>query len=206
MIKEKPRVMIAVPNLGSIDTRLVMKLLRWTAMPKNWEQATIVMPIGHIPHDSARNHCIDQFLQTGDTHLFFLDDDVVPPPDALEQLLAADKDVISGIYPSTYYDGKKMEMSRRNNVFSGTRDDGELIEAKGKGVQKIAFAGGGCLLIKRHVVEQLIEAPLFAFEYNNIGIMTLGEDIYFGKKLAAAGVELYAHFDVQCNHVKETVL
>lgn len=202
----KPRVTIAVPNLGHIDTRLVMKLLRWTAMPQNWEQATIIMPIGHIPHDSARNHCVDQFLQTGDTHLLFLDDDVIPPPDALQQLLEADKDVISGIYPSMYYDGRKMEMMKRNNVFSGIREDGELIEAKGKGVQKIAYAGGGCLLIRRHVVEQLVSAPYFAFEYNDVGIMTLGEDIYFGNKLKAADVDLFAHFDVQCNHVKYTIL
>jgi len=206
MTNEKPRVMIAVPNLGQLDTRLVMKLLRWVSMPVNWEQATIVAPIGHIPHDSARNYCVDQFLQTDDTHLLFLDDDVVPPVDALELLLAADKDVISGLYPSEWYDNEAGRLKKRNNVFSTIRDDGELVEATGRGVGKITSCGGGCLLIKRRVVEELVQAPWFKFHYNERGLMDIGEDVDFGKKLKAAGVELHAHFGVQCNHVKNTVL
>lgn len=203
---EKPRVMIAVPNLGKMDTRLVMKLMRWTAMPANWEQATIVAPIGHIPHDSARNYCIDQFLQTDDTHLFFLDDDVIPPVDALELLLAADKDAISGLYPSEWYDNDEGKIRKRNNVFADIRPDGELIEATGKGVQEIASCGGGCLLIKRHVVEEKVPAPWFKFHYNERGLMDVGEDVDFGKKLKAAGVKLHAHFGVQCQHAKQVLL
>lgn len=206
MIYEKPRVMIAVPNLGEMDTRLVMKLLRWVTMPRNWAQVTILAPIGHIPHDSARNYCVEQFLATDDTHLFFLDDDVVPPPDALEKLLDADVDVISGLYPSQWMDAETGKMLTRNNVFSEIRKDGELIEAKGKGVGKIMSCGGGCLLIKRHVVADKVKAPWFQFHFNEKGLMDVGEDVDFGKKLKAAGVELHAHFDVQCQHVKKILL
>ena len=206
MIQEKPRVMIAIPNLGHIDTRLMMRLIRWISMPQNWAQVSIVAPIGHIPHDSARNYCLDQFLNTDDTHIFFIDSDVVPPPDALQKLIDADKDVITGLYPSVWYDQKKQEMGKRNNVFSKVRDDGELVEAKGKGVGEIHSAGGGCILIKRHVIEQVMDAPIFKFEYNNVGMMVKGEDVYFFEKVRASGIIPYAHFDVQCNHVKETVL
>ena len=201
-----PRVMIAVPNLGTMDTRLVMKLLRWQAMPVNWEQVTIIAPIGHIPHDSARNYCIDQFLQTDDTHILFLDSDVVPPVDALEELLAADKNAISGLYPSEWYDNDDGKIKKRNNVFEDIREDGELIEAKGKGVEPIYQCGGGCLLLKRHVVEEKVKAPWFEFHYNERGLMNIGEDVDFCKKLAKADVELYAHFGVQCQHVKTVVL
>lgn len=200
-----PRVMIAIPNLGNMDTRLVMKLLRWTAMPMNWEQATIVAPIGHIPHDSARNYCVDQFLQTDDTHLFFIDSDVVPPVDALELLLAANVDVVSGLYPSEWYDNGVHRIKTRNNVFSDIREDGELIEANGKGIQEIRSCGGGCLLIKRHVLEEM-EAPWFKFHYDGKGQMNLGEDVDFCKKLKESGVKLHAHFGVQCNHVKTIIL
>ena len=205
MIIEKPRVMIAIPNLGEIDTRLVMKLMRWTVAPTNWAQVSVVMPIGHIPHDSARNYCIDQFLGTDDTHLFFVDADVVPPNDALHKLLEADKDVISGLYPTVWYDKTKMEFFRRHNVFSHIEKDGELVEAKGKDIQKIAHAGGGCLLIKRHVIEAMTK-PYFLFEYNDDGIMITGEDVYFGKKTEKMGIKTFAHFDVVCNHIKKIVL
>jgi len=203
---EKPRVTIAVPNLGKIDTRLVMKLLRWQAMPANWSQVTIIAPIGHIPHESARNYCVDQFLATDDTHLLFLDDDVIPPVDALEMLLEANVDVISGLYPSEWFDNDDGKIRKRNNVFSEIREDGELIEAKGRGVGEIMSCGGGCLLIKRHVVEDRVPAPWFKFHYNEKGLMDVGEDVDFGKKLKATGVPLHAHFDVQCSHVKQVIL
>ena len=203
---EKPRVMIAIPNLGNIDTRLMMKLLRWVSMPQNWAQATIIAPIGHIPHDSARNYCADQFLATDDTHLLFLDSDVVPPVDALELLIAADKDVVSGLYPSMWFDNGDGFIKKRNNVFSDIKPDGELVEAKGKGVIPIRSCGGGCLLIKRHVLEDVLEAPWFAFHYTDRGLMDVGEDVFFGKKCAEKGIQLYAHMGVQCQHVKTTVL
>lgn len=198
--------MIAVPNLGSIDTRLMMRLLRWSTQPENWAQVTIIAPIGHIPHDSARNYCVDQFLGTDDTHLFFIDDDVVPPVDALEKLLAADVDVISGLYPSEWFDNEDGKKKKRNNVFSEIQSDGNLVEAKGRGVGEIMSCGGGCLLIKRSVVENKVAAPWFKFHYNDKGLMDIGEDVDFGKKLKAAGVKLHAHFDIQCSHVKPVIL
>lgn len=200
------RVMIAVPNLGKIDTRLMMRLIRWASIKGVWSNIEIVAPIGHIPHDSARNYCLDLFLQSDCTHIFFIDSDVVPPLDALEKLLLAEKPVITGIYPSTWYDNEKKEMSRRNNVFSELKENGELVEAKGKGVVCVHSAGAGCLLIQRDVIEQDIDSPVFKFEYNSVGMMIVGEDVYFCNKMREAGVYLYAHFDVQCNHVKETVL
>lgn len=201
----KPRVMIAVPNLGTMDTRLVMKLLRWSIVPQNWEQVTILAPIGHIPHDSARNYCVEQFLQTDDTHLFFLDDDVVPPTDALQLLLDANKPAISGLYPSEWFDSSDGKIKTRQNAFCDIRDDGELVEAKGRGVQPIRSCGGGCLLIRRDAIEQL-KAPWFKFHYNDNGLMNLGEDVDFCKKLKEADIPLFVHFDVQCNHVKQVML
>lgn len=197
--------MIAVPNLGTMDTRLVMKLLRWSIMPQNWESVTILAPIGQIPHDSARNYCVEQFLQTDNTHLLFLDDDVVPPVYALGRLLEADKPVISGLYPIQWANPATGSMGTRQSVFSDVLSNGELVEAKGEGVQLIQSCGGGCLLIRRDVLET-IKAPWFKFHYNERGLMNLGEDVDFCRKLKDANIPLYAHFDVQCNHVKTIML
>lgn len=205
MLREKPRVMVAVPNLGTMDTRLVMKLLRWQAMPTNWDELTIVAPIGHIPHDSARNYCVEQFLDTDCTHLLFLDSDVVPPVDALELLLAAGKDAISGLYPSEWFDNEDGFIKKRQNVFADVRPDGDLVEAVGKGVLQIKTCGGGCLLLSRKAVEA-VEPPWFLFAYTERGQMKTGEDIYFGRELEAAGIPLYAHMGVQCQHVKTVIL
>lgn len=202
----KPRITIAVPNLGSIDTRLMMRLLRWQAMPTNWDEVSVIAPIGHIPHDSARNYSVEQFLATEDDYLLFLDADVVPPVDGLEMLLAAGKDAICGLYPSEWYQHGEGQMSRRQNAFVGTDPKTqELIPVSGKGVIQIKSCGGGCLLLSRRVLEK-VEAPWFAFHYTERGQMDLGEDIYFGRKLEAAGIPLFAHMGVQCNHVKQIVL
>ncbi|MHC5111588.1 MAG: hypothetical protein ACYTHJ_17115 [Planctomycetota bacterium] len=49
------------------------------------------------PTDFARNQCVERFLKTGHSHLFFIDSDVVPPDDSLSLLLAADRPIVCGI-------------------------------------------------------------------------------------------------------------
>ncbi len=45
-----------------------------------------------------RNIIIKQALDNNCTHVFFMDDDVILPPDALTKLLAHDVNIVSGLY------------------------------------------------------------------------------------------------------------
>ena len=47
----------------------------------------------------ARNNSLGKFMQTDFTHLFFIDADIQFEPDAVLDLLHADKDVVCCAYP-----------------------------------------------------------------------------------------------------------
>lgn len=203
----KAKVLIAIPNLGSVHPLLVMRLLRWATAPTaGVEQVSFFMPTGKIPHDSARNFCVLHFAQTDNTHLFFIDNDVVPPEDALEKLVAADKPVISGLYHHMRQDDRFEEPVKKWCVFRYGQDHkgdyGLQPVEDGFGVVPIKRAGAGCLLIRRDVLEA-VGYPWFRFKYHEYGVMQYGEDIDFCQKAEKAGFELFAHFDVKCKHLKE---
>lgn len=206
----KAKVLIAIPNLGSMHPLLTMRLLLWaTGGAKGVESVSFFMPTGIIPHDSARNFCVQHFLNTDFTHLFFIDSDVIPPEDALEKLVEADKDVVSGLYHAMRPDGKGGVLPKWT-VFVYA-DDAEGVPtlasiADGQGVAQIRRAAGGCLMIKRHVLENLVEKPWFKFVYHETGNMYYGEDIDFCAKAEKSGFTVWAHFDVRCQHQKQILI
>lgn len=204
------RILVAIPNIGSIHPLLTMKLVRWFASKiKGVEQMSLFMPMNNYPHDSARNFCVEHFLKTDMTHLLFIDSDVVPPDDAIEQLIAADQPFITGLYPSMRQTPQG-EIAKVFNAFVYA-DDGNgnyglvpIVGAEG-GIAPIDRAGAGCLLITREVIEK-VGQPWFKFQYRENGIMYFGEDIDFCKKAQDAGYQLYAHAGVKCHHFKIIML
>jgi GT2 family glycosyltransferase len=205
------KVMIAIPNLGSIHPKLDTCKLQWAIHPPaNCAQLSFIQPQNIYPHDAARNFCVKEFLKSDSTHLFFLDSDVIPPLHALEKLIAADKDVVTGFYPSMRIDPNKKQFKILNVFSYGVDERGKhglipIVKAEGDGLIKVDRAGGGCLFIAREVLEK-IGAPYFKFQYDDEGLLKYGEDIDFCKKAADAGYQLYAHTGVVCGHVKEILL
>ena len=66
------------------------------------------------PIDVGRNQAVKHFLkQKQFTHLFFLDDDTVPPLDCLHKLLALDEPLVSGIYPLPSAEGIFWSVAKR---------------------------------------------------------------------------------------------
>lgn len=103
-----------------------------------------------IPHKFFFSHrqpipkCFEKptnraLLDDSITHLWFVEDDMVLPPDTLKKLIDADANVVTCDYPVTK-DG-------RGSVFF---DNGG----------NVVFCGTGCLLVKREVFDN-IKAPYF---------------------------------------------
>jgi len=201
---EKPKILIAIPNMGTIDTRLVQLLLKWTAEKDERFNLSILAPIHVVPHDNARNLCIDAFLNGSWTHILFIDSDVIPPSDAVEKLLETRAPFVSGVYhapknmegvilriPHVYMEGKK-EMRPHHN---------------GSGVEEVAGVGAGCMLVERGLIEAVRKAhgSCFRFRYDDHGKVILGEDFDFCSKVRQVGQKIMVNHDVQCLHNK-TVL
>lgn len=206
-------VLVAIPTMGSMHPNLVALLIQWCQRyPK--DQLSFYFAFRVAPVDRARNQIAEQFLKASPdrpfTHLFFIDDDTVPPLDALEKLLAHDKDIVSGLVPIPKFKDDGEWYIIDNCFVAREKDDsGEVktyLPPRDSGLHKIFRCGTACLLIKRNVFEAL-EKPYFIFDYNpDHTIHTRSEDIRFCDNAIAAGFEIYADTSVQCGHEKSLLI
>lgn len=130
------------------------------------------MGLAGMPYDMARNVACMRALEGGFSHLFFLDSDVIPPPDAVLKLLAHDKPVISGMY---------CRRSPPHGVPVMIKDGVWVTQFEKDSVIEVDYVGAGCLLIRRDVLERL--PPIregkhwFSWQVDLNGIVSPGENL-----------------------------
>jgi hypothetical protein len=206
----RAKVMIAVPNLGTMHTLLVERLLRWHTVPgKLYDQVALFAPRNIQPHDVARNACVREFLKSDATHLFFIDSDVVPPVDAIDMLLDVDVSVVTGAYPVMKLNPNTEKSEPVNAIFRvADKESGSIVPVSGEGIAQVDYCGGGCLMIERKVLELLRDKGIVPFKWvlKENGDANYSEDIYFCKQIGLMGIALLANFDVQCYHHKAILL
>ncbi len=104
------------------------------------------LPVAGMPYDMARNTVCMRALEVGASHVFFLDSDVIPPPDAVMRLLAHNQPVISGMY---------CRRSPPAGVPVMIKNGQWVTEFTPNSVVEVDVVGAGCLLIRRDVLEKL---------------------------------------------------
>ena len=161
------------------------------------------LPLAGMPFDHARNTACMTMLQQGYTHLFSLDSDVAPPPDAILKLLATGKPFVSGMY---------CRRSPPHGVPVAQKDGRWLTNFKPGSLVEVDVVGAGCLLISR---ELLAKCPpqrpghhWFDWRVNYQGTNVvppetcLSEDFSLCRHLKKTmGVSTWLHTGVVCKHV-----
>ena len=186
------KVFLAIPSMGWIRSDLIIPIVAWL---KHYN-LTLWNPSGLRPVSYARNMAAKAFLESDADYLWVVDADVLPPMDALDQLIKADKPVITGIVNMMKLD---VDGIIKSVGVAAIKKERGIVPIRGKGVTKIDICGSACILIKREVFNQ-IDFPWY--EERSWGD-TRGADFIFCEKLIKNGIELFAHFDVACNHKKE---
>jgi hypothetical protein len=152
----------------------------------------------------ARNALVHVLLRYPEaTHLFFLDDDTLPPADAVQRLLRHDVPIVSGFVverawpynPSAYQHVKPDGTSGRYTSLTRFRP----------GLQTADAVGAACLLIRRDVFERM-EPPWFDFRCGPELESSVGEDIAFCERARRLGYRIHLDFDVQCGHITRQVV
>lgn len=162
-----PTLMIATPMYGGMCTgHYVAGLVSTLTVLRNTGVNTFV---ANIMNESlitrARNDLVNLFLEKGFDYLMFIDADISFKDDAVPQLLAANKDVVCGLYPKKEIDWKKVQIAAqagKENLadFGGAfvlNMDAESSETDEHGCVEIKHGGTGFMLIKRRVFEILKE-------------------------------------------------
>lgn len=146
------------------------------------------------PISQARNLAAEEFLADKEnTHLLFIDDDIVPPINIISKLLNDDKMVVSGWY---LYRGNQ-QLSAMNRTKQGwTSLNIKQLTDKPQELISVDGCGAGCLMIKREVFN-LIDKPYFLEAKDAKGV---GEDLYFCSNCKAHSIPIYIDATLYCRH------
>jgi GT2 family glycosyltransferase len=185
-----PKIMIVMPTRG----RPWCATLGYAMKLAETLHTSCLLNTG-APLTMARNYFVKNFLKNPEyTHLYMLDDDVVPPPDALDRLLAINAPVATAVYPLFTTKPVMSAMSMTDSEWP----------------RKVVFkpfqarhAGLGCMLVERRVFET-VKFPWFYFDEREDQPF-VGEDVWFCFKVREAGFDIVCDGRIICGHVKDNV-
>ncbi len=199
------KIQVVIPSRGESSdiSSSLAKTISGLEAPDVEEDYTCNVQISYKqPVDANRNSMVMDFLDDPENEwLYMNDDDVVPPTDILD-MVKFGKPVVSGT------------VCIRKNVIpqpvllrsvDGTYRQVNLAEyeedKQSNGLIEVDGVGTGCLLVHRSVLEGM-EPPWFKFQYDEFGRLSLGEDLYFSRKLEEAGVPMFVSTEHLCRHYK----
>jgi GT2 family glycosyltransferase len=156
--------------------------------------------------DEARNNQVERFLELKDyTHHLWLDDDMcLCDPSVLERLLQDNQPIVSGLYwraDYPHYPILLREYGVDNDViYEFTYADKPYPKDK---LIEVDAVGCGLLLVRREVYEKL-KPPYFL--WHGDAQQAHGEDMYFSRKVRAAGFKIYVDPRAEALHAVRTLV
>lgn len=200
---DKLLVVLPAPRHPLVDGRVTLWL---AALCRRYSNVDVANPCGDSC-DANRNAAIAEALAREPyvRHFFFLDSDTVPPPDAVERLLALRAPVACGVTP----------IRRRGARFWNIRADAPgdwwprdvPLPARPFPVRHV---GGTTVLVERSVLDHL-GYPWFFREYvdqpvEDLEYVKRSGDVFFSDRVHACGYRILCDPSVRCHHYKVTDL
>ena len=150
----------------------------------------------------SRNHIVREALGWGADELLFMDIDQTFPSDVLARLRSHKKDIVSGWTPLRKQPHWPLVYLREGKSYRPLMPEGEL--------QKVDGFGFGCVLIKMHVFERMVQ-PWFEQEFHDdesekAGGLKVGHDLNWCRKAQEAGFELWVDNTVECGHLMNVMI
>jgi hypothetical protein len=173
------KVFVATPMYGGMCTGFYLQsMLALVSVAKEKIELNCSFMFNESLIQRARNGLAHQFLQTDCTHLMFIDADIRFNPHDVMSMLAADKDVICGLYPKKEINWQQVAISAANGVpwdqlknHTGAMvvnlvgEQGQVVVPQNEPLE-IVNGGTGFMLIKREVFEAL--RPFVAVYTNDV--------------------------------------
>jgi hypothetical protein len=156
----KCHVHFAMPCYGGMVNESTMtSFLRFTVaaarMGLSWTLDTMVNEA--LVTRARNNLCAKMMFNEKATHFMFIDSDISFDADVILGMLAADKDVVGGLYPK-----KSLPIEYVINPKQGGKIDGPLFE--------VDTMGTGFLMFRKNVYKQLIDAHPETKYVDDIGL------------------------------------
>lgn len=187
-------LLIAIPHTGltSFEWAVGLRILQ-PPVPFN-----IISNKG-LPIDRARCDLVEQAQKMKASHIFFLDSDVILPPEGLITLWNNRLPIVTGIYgskheaPGVWVEQAKSGQARYAAVSPDSLNQPQLF------THPDIVVGGGCCLIDMGVFTRLPQ-PYFKWT-QGVEVNGVSEDFYFFEQVRKAGIPIHVDPRVKCKHV-----
>lgn len=195
----KVGVMIGMPSSGQlISPDMVIAL---SMQPPPTQMSVGYLCIKGLPVQDARERIVLSALEMKAKYLWFVDDDTIPPPNALRRLIYILENNPDVMVAGGVYVGK---MTPPSPVIFMEPGLGPYWNWKVGEVFEVVSMGAGCMLINCEVFQKLTP-PYFPWneDYPDaVGGPTnvTSEDVNFCKAVRAAGFKVVAHGGILCDH------
>lgn len=177
------KVQISIPCLDMVPVEFALSLAALVAtntIDRRRDKRPVDISIAHCQGSlvmDSRNTLVEKALSNGASHVFFLDSDVVVPPNCLNILIGHHKHIVGATYVKRYPPHEIL-----GNALPGGVPLGNL--------HPMATLPFGCVLIKCEVFERL-PRPWFKYLQGDTPFNTQSEDTYFCNRAREAGHTIY---------------
>lgn len=187
------KILLGVPCLDSMKTETVASIFSSTAVLEY--RAVLHIQKSCYVHD-ARNKIVSGAIAKGFSHIMFIDSDMQFPPDSINRLVKQDKDVIGGVY-------FRRQIPHLPTINSLENDKIVVPYQYPKDKPfKIWSIATGFMLIKIEVVKKI---PYPWFGFGSYKGQSMGEDVYFCRKVNDHNFQVWADPTIPVGHVGEYV-
>lgn len=214
VIQRKERILIGITTAETVAHE-VMQSIYDLDVPENVE---IVLRIIHAYNVAdGRNDLVNIMFHDNCDYLFFIDNDVILPKNALVDLYNMKWYFSVGTYPRKEEDTIKnpdpwttLYWHEESNKTCYCPKFLPVSQLHTGYITPVDCCGLGCALIRRELF-QMIEQPWFFFAHEgtpkdgNNDEYCIGEDMYFCRKVIQKGIQIWAHGSVLCGHMGKYV-
>lgn len=184
------KIAIGVPTNRLIRPKTAESLMRLVAYSK-YDYKIIISTRGYNTSEN-RNYIAVQAVKNNCDYLFFVDDDMILPPDTLDKLLAHKKNIVGGLY-RTKYEKQEPVVEYLDNK-------------RPKGLFECGAIGTGCLLIKCDVFKKIPQKykntqGWFNYIWNDNGSVKMSHDWLFCHNARECGFEVWADNNLKIGHI-----
>lgn len=190
-VNRSTRVLIAFPTAKNIETDTFLSIYR-LRIPQG--VATHLEAFYGYNIDQVRNLICYYAIQNRFDYVLFVDSDMILPADTLERLMAANMDIVTGIYIQR----KPGQRITEVHVDGKNVTDPKFFE--GKKVVQADSVGFGCVLIRTKVLAD-VGYPQFVYKDTIDFRDTVSEDAYFCAKARSKGYKINVLTDLLFEHI-----
>lgn len=188
-VTEKKKILIGIPTARYIEPE-TFKSIYDLEVPDGYEVSFQYFYGYNV--DQVRN-LIAHWVVGGYDYLFAVDHDIIFRPDTLKRLLAANKDVVSGLYR------QRVEPQEIIEIFDFNLQHIPYSQLRDRGLVKVGACGFGCVLVKKEVFAA-VGYPYFVYKSAIDHANTFSEDLDFCTKARDKGFEIWADTSIICDH------